>query len=266
MPIYCPITFPRLSEVDMREIDFAVIGHAFATHRKLGRLCDESVYQGELLSRLQNAGMEAAVEIPVTLSHREFSIRLELDLVVDQKVIYELKTVAALSAAHEAQLLGYLFMTNSTRGKLVNFRTQSVETRFVNTTLDDTERRRFSFDLSKYSGDDRLAVLIRELVDDWGTGLNASLYRRAILRCLSSEAQPERMLPMRSGAHSIGNQRFHLLDSESALGVTTFSDPNAANVIDFQKLLAASPLRQLHWLNITHHQITLSTIRSDRKM
>jgi len=250
----------------MRTIDYQVMGNAFATHRRLGRLCDESVYQNELLSRLQKAGMEAAIEIPVTLSHRAFSIRLALDLVVHQKVIYELKTVAALSAAHEAQLLGYLFMTNSTRGKLVNFRTQSVESRFVNTTLDDTERRRFTLNLSKYSGEDRLAVLVRELVDDWGTGLDASLYRRAILRCLSSEAEPERMLPMRSGEHAIGNQRFHLLDRETALGVTTFSDPNPANIEDFRMLVAASPLRQIHWLNVTHHQITLSTIRSGRKM
>lgn len=266
MPIHCPITFPRLTEDDMRAIDYPVMGHAFATHSQLGRLCDESVYQRELLRRLQIAGMEAAIEIPVTISHRQFSIRLEMDLVVQQKVIYELKTAAALTSAHEAQLLGYLFMTNSTRGKLINFRPQSVESRFVNTTLDDAERRRFTLDLSKYSGDDRLAVLIRELVEDWGTGLDASLYRRAILRCLSSEAEPERMLPMRSGEHSIGNQRFHLLDSETALGVTTFSDPNPANIEDFQKLLSASLLRKLHWANITHHQVTLSTIRSDRKM
>ena len=45
MPIHCPITFPRLSEDDMRAIDYAVMGHAFATHTQLGRLCDESVYQ-----------------------------------------------------------------------------------------------------------------------------------------------------------------------------------------------------------------------------
>ena len=266
MPIYCPITFPRLSEDDMRTIDYQVMGHAFATHRKLGRLCDESVYQGELLSRLQNAGMEAAIEIPVTLSHRAFSIGRALDLVVHQKAIYELKTVATLSASHEGQLLGYLFMTNSTRGKLVNFRTPSVQSRFVNTTLDDAERRRFTLDISEYSGDNRLAVMIRELVEDWGTGLDASLYRRAILHCLSSEAEPERMLPMRSGEHSIGNQRFHLLDPETALGVTTFAQPTAENVQEFVKLISSSPLCKLQWLNITLHHVTLSTIRSDRKI
>jgi GxxExxY protein len=242
------------------------MGHAFATHTQLGRLCDESVYQRELLRRLEMAGVEAAIEIPVTLSHRQFSTQLSLDLVVERKVIYELKTAAALSRAHEGQLLGYLFLTNSTRGKLVNFRTPSVESRFVNTTLDDVERRRFTLDVSKYSGDDSLAVLIRELVEDWGTGLYASLYRRAILACCGSRVEPEQMLPMVSGGHSIGNQRFHLLGDSTALGVTTFSKPSAENIQDFQKLIAASPLRQLHWVNITHHQVTLSTIGNDRKI
>jgi GxxExxY protein len=266
MPIHCPISFPRLSEDDMRAIDYAVMGHAFATHRKLGRMCDESVYQRELLRRLQNVGMEASIEIPITLSHREFSTRLELDLVVDQRVIYELKTLATLSAAHQAQLLGYIFLTNSTRGKLINFRLQSVQSRFVNTTFSDAERRRYTLQRSQFAGDDRLIALVRELIDDWGTGLNASLYRRAILQCLSDESIAERMLPMRSGERPIGNQRFHLLDQETALGVTTFPDPHDANIEDFRKLLTASPLSQLHWLNITHRQVSLCTVRSDRKI
>lgn len=116
MPTDCPITFPKLSDDEMRTIDYAVMGHAFATHPGLGRLCDESVYQHELLQRLQTAGIEAAIEIPVTLSHRDFSIRRALDLVVQQRVIYELKTVSALSLAHKAQVLEYLFLTNATRG------------------------------------------------------------------------------------------------------------------------------------------------------
>jgi hypothetical protein len=157
-------------------------------------------------------------------------------------------------------------MTNSTRGKLINFRPQSVQSRFVNTTLDDTERRRYVLNLSKISGKDRLVVLIRELIDDWGTGLDASVYRRAILHCLSEEVVPERMLPMRCDERAIGNQRFQLLDRETALGVTTFHDPNAANIEDFRKLLAASPLRQFHWINVARHHVNVCTTRHDRKI
>ncbi|MFO7901149.1 MAG: hypothetical protein ACQESR_05075 [Planctomycetota bacterium] len=115
-------------------------------------------------------------------------------------------------------------------------------------------------------GDESLVILIRDLVADWGTGLHPSLYRRAIVDCLGTEAEPEHMLPMMSGDHSIGNQRFHLLDSETAIGVTSFSELTAENLQDFQKLTAASPLRQLHWLNIALHQLTLCTLANDRKL
>jgi hypothetical protein len=43
MPVSCAITFPRLSEAEMRDIDYRVMGHAFEIHRELGCLCDESV-------------------------------------------------------------------------------------------------------------------------------------------------------------------------------------------------------------------------------
>jgi GxxExxY protein len=264
MPTICPITFPRLSDDEMRPIDYQVMGHAFATHCKLGRLCDESVYQRELLSRLHSDGIEAAIEVPVNLSHGRFSIDLALDLVVDQKVIYELKTAAGLSSSHAAQLIGYLYLTNTTRGKLINFRPPSVESRFVNTTLDNVERRRFTIDVSKYDGNHDHPAFVRELIEDWGTGLDSSLYWRAILTGLGSEVESERMLPMVSNGHAIGNQRFHLLDSETALGVTTFSTTTTENEQDFSKLISLSPLRRLHWVNITHHHVTLSTIHSSR--
>ncbi len=248
----------------MREIDYTVMGHAFATHSNLGRLCDESVYQHELFARLHEAGIQAALKVPITLAHRQFFIRLELDLVVSEKVIYELKTAAKINSAHLAQLLGYLFATNSTRGKLINFRPQSIEARFVNTTLDDAGRRRFLLSRDQFFGADRLAVLIHELIEDWGTGLDASLYRRAILGCYSADIVNDQMLPMSSDDRPIGNQRFHLLDHETALSVTTFADPNSRNLEDFRKLLAHSPLSQLHWLNVSRDHVQLCTIRNDR--
>jgi hypothetical protein len=44
MPMHAPISVPRLSEAEMREIDYPVMAQAFATHRELGRLCDEGIY------------------------------------------------------------------------------------------------------------------------------------------------------------------------------------------------------------------------------
>ncbi len=266
MPIYCPIAIPRITDNDMRAIDFRVMEHVFATHNELGRLADETVYHQKLLKRLRANGLESSAEVPIHLEFRGFSKPLAMDLVVEEKVIYELKAVAALLPVHESQLLEYMFMTNSTHGKLVNFRTRSVESRYVNTTYTISERRQFALDVTKYKGDHALPALIQELVSDWGTGLNASLYRQALLHCYSTEATPERKLPMISAGQSIGNQRFHLLNADSAIGVTTFKKVEQNNLTDFQRLLAASPLRRLHWLNITHRQVTLTTVMNDRNI
>lgn len=263
VPIYCPIEFPRIDEDEMRTIDYAVMAQVFATQNELGPLADEAVYQSRLQQLLEKSGMEALTEVPIKLSFREFSTSLSMDLVIDNAAIYELKTVGGLLSAHESQLLGYLYLTNATHGKLVNFRTASVESRFVNSTMSTTERQQFEFADSKYSGDKCLAELICDLIADWGTGLNASLYRRAILYCYCGVETNEQQLPMTSSGQRIGNQRFHLLDSVTAIGVTTFREPTRENHFAFRKLLAASPLNHFHWLNVTHHKVTLTTISKD---
>ncbi len=266
MPIHCPFDFPRLSEDEMRTVDFSVMRHAFDTHNELGRLCDESVYHLELVRRLLVAGIESSLEVPITLSFRDFSIGRSLDLVIAKAAIYELKAVSELMRSHEGQLLEYLYLTNSTRGKLVNFRTKSVESRFVNTTFDRIERQTFQFDEQDYSGESFLPTLVRELVADWGTGLSASLYRRAILGCIPNRAECEQLLPMVSGGQLIGNQRFHLLAPDTALGLTTYTKLLPQNKHEFEKLILASPLKRLQWVNIYHHQVTMVTIESDRKI
>ena len=140
MPIHCPVALPRLTADEMRAIDYEVMSHVFATHKSLGCLCDESVYQGHLEHLLSSVGIQAECEVPVTLTFRAFVKHLYLDFVVNRSAIYELKSVARLSDAHVSQLLNYLFLTNASRGKLVNFRPTSVESRFINSTMNDSER------------------------------------------------------------------------------------------------------------------------------
>lgn len=261
MPVSCPIAIPRLSDDEMRAIDYEVMGHAFAAHRELGRLCDESVYQFELIYRLRAAGLHTDREVPITLTFLDFSTTQLMDAVVQGKVIYELKTVVTLSAAHESQLLNYLFLTNATRGKLINFRTASVESRFANTTFDDAQRKRFEVDDAQWNGDESFADLIRSLLDDWGTGLDVSLYTQAMNYCLGGEATVVQELPMQSDGHSLGNQRFHLADSNTAFRITTYPKPNSTHANELAKLIRFSPLRQMYWVNITHHCVTLANIQ-----
>ena len=166
MPIRLPYKLHRITDEAMRLIDYEVMKHAFACHSARGPLCDEAVYQTDLSLRLRNAGLEAETEVPIALSLGSFESVAKIDLLVDRKVIYEINTVERLTAKHEAQCLGYLFMAESTRGKLVNFRRQSVESRFVNTSRTLNERRRFDLQTNEFSGKPLLLEVVRELVQD----------------------------------------------------------------------------------------------------
>ena len=260
MPVHCPIEFPRITDDDMRSIDYAVMAHVFTTHNELGRLADEVVYQEKLVQLLEAAGIKATTEVPIKLSFGDFSTNLAMDLVVEQKAIYELKTVSQLLPTHESQLLSYLFLANATHGKLVNFRAPSVQSKFINTSFSTDERQDFEMILAEYCGKSELVDLIRGLIYDWGTGLNAALYRRALLQCWSSKAETQQLLPMTSSGHQIGRQLFHLLNADTALSVTNFKEPEKDSFTALKKLLAASPLKRIQWLNITHRKVTLSTI------
>src|SRR5687767_8149877 len=106
MPITTPISLPRLTEKEMRELDYEIMSHVFAAQRDLGWICDETVYKADLASRLIAAHLKPVRrEVPVRVSFQSFTKTYELDLVVADRTIYELKTVTALAPSHEAQLL-----------------------------------------------------------------------------------------------------------------------------------------------------------------
>ena len=261
MPIHCPISFPRLTEDEMRPLDFEVMRHVFTTHTALGHLCDESVYQAHLAHLLTAAGFQTECEVPLALTFRTFAKTLYLDLVVNRRAIYELKTVAALAESHVGQLLNYLFLTNAARGKLVNFRPSSVEAKFVNAVLDDAERRRLCVTDTHWRGAAEFRRMIEELVADWGTGLDQSLYTQAVVHCLGGEELVTQQVPMELDGVPLGNQRFHLADAETAFRITTFQEKlSGSHQQQLRKQLAPSPLKKLYWVNIARHEVSLHTI------
>ncbi len=267
MPIECPVRFPRLTEDEMGEIDYRVMSHAFATQNELGQLCDESVYQLSFADRLRAAGFVPQIEVPITLTFREFSTTLSFDLVVDDRVPYELKAVNQLVDEHENQMLNYLLMTNASRGKVVNFRSKSVQSRFVNAPLDAAERRRFDIDSTRWSGDRTFQRLVTELIQDWGTSLDQSNYSQAIVECLGGKDRVIRQLPMELEGRSLGKQRFLLATDNAAFRITTFPD-GAPREYDKQlwKLLRPSPLDCVYWVNVGRHRLNFQTMfRGDRQ-
>lgn len=152
MPITCPIQIPRLGTDEFRELDYGVMKHAFACHKALGRLADETIYQADLAARLVAAGHNVQREVPITASFGSFSKTYYLDMVIDGRAVYEIKTVSGLATEHEAQVLNYLLMVDSGHGKLINFRSGSVESRFINAPISHEERREFAVDDRNWQG------------------------------------------------------------------------------------------------------------------
>ncbi|MBC7855380.1 MAG: GxxExxY protein, partial [Pirellulaceae bacterium] len=181
MPISIPINLKRLDQDEFKQLDYAVMGHAYQCQNALGRLCEEGIYQRDLADRLESAGLgPVRVEFPIQVTHGDFATTYSADLVVADSAIYELKTAAALSGEHKKQLLNYLLLCEQPRGKLVNFRPAGVESQYVNTQLTLEKRREFSVDASRWMqlGDrcEKVARLLAELLRDWGGFLETSLY------------------------------------------------------------------------------------------
>ena len=261
MPIHCPLGIKPLSTEEFRSLDYAVMGHMFESQNSLGRLADEQMYQSDVAQRLHTSGMRSHKEIPIELTHETFAKTLFLDLVVSFKGVYELKTVAALHSSHTAQLMTYLYLLDLPRGKLVNFRSPTVESQFVNAPIPRAERVGFSVRDDLFCGDSEFVRLVVDLVRDWGTSLSISIYQQAIVHLLGGQMTVERMLPMTRSGQYLAKQRYHLIDDHTAFELTGFAKPEHQFADQLQRLLNLSPVRRLQWINIGPHHITFETVQ-----
>jgi hypothetical protein len=214
---------------------------------------------------MQQNGFQVQREVEVRLSHGSFTKSVYLDLVVNESAVYELKAAKAISQAHVGQLLTYLYLLDLERGKVLNFATQKVECKFVNAALGHGERHRFSVDAAAYCGPERLRQSIMELVDDWGTCLSVGLYLEAIVHLMGGAESVEAMVRMKCDGADIGNQRFYLASPDEAFQVTAIYQPDIEFESHLERLLNASPLSRLHWINVERHRLHLVTIDRSRR-
>ena len=101
----------------------AVIGAAIAVHRELGPGLLESAYSACLQYELLHRGIRFEAEKPIPVRYKDVQIdcAYRLDLLVEDSVVVELKSVDRLERLHDAQLLSYLRLTECHVGLLINF-------------------------------------------------------------------------------------------------------------------------------------------------
>ena len=99
-----------------------IIGCAFEVHNRMGCGFVERVYEKCLMIELGKAGLKAAAQEPISVSYEGQSVgEFVADIVVEDTVILELKSVKTIVEAHEVQLVNYLTATGKPVGLLLNF-------------------------------------------------------------------------------------------------------------------------------------------------
>lgn len=104
-------------------LSYKVIGCAMEVYNTLGPGLLESAYEKALLHKLQINGLSATSQVPIEMSYKGINLGegLRLDILIEDSLIVELKSVEELKPIHYKQLLTYLKLTNKHTGLLIKF-------------------------------------------------------------------------------------------------------------------------------------------------
>ena len=118
-----------MNEYKYSEITEKIIAAAYTVHNQLGYGFVEKVYKNSLLIELTNSTLNCRAEVPMQVFYRNRLVgEFCADIVVDDKVVVEIKAVGKIDPAHEVQLVNYLKASGISVGLLINFG-KSVEIR-----------------------------------------------------------------------------------------------------------------------------------------
>ena len=111
------------TEHQENDISGKIIGAAIEVHKHLGPGLLESAYEECLCCEMQLRGIEFKRQVPLSLNYKGIVLDCgyRLDLLVEDKVIVELKSIEDLEPIHEAQMLTYLKLRNAWLGLIINF-------------------------------------------------------------------------------------------------------------------------------------------------
>lgn len=113
----------KVSKMDENDLSKLILDAAYKVHSSLGPGLLESVYEIVLAHELEKQGrsVERQVDIPIQYEDVKFEIGFRADLIVDKKVLVELKSVESLKPIFAKQVLSYLRLANLRLGLLINF-------------------------------------------------------------------------------------------------------------------------------------------------
>jgi GxxExxY protein len=260
------VNIVSLSANEFEKIDYRVMGHAYASQNELGRLCDECAYEADLKERLLADGFRSVqTQVPVTVTHRDFSKMYRLDLIADD-ALYELKAETTLIGEHDTQLLNYMFLLGLGRAKLLNFRPPKTQGKIVATSLTQEQRRRFTAIMERWSDLTPGCAFIRQkmldLLHDWGAFLDLALYQEALVDFLGGGSNVERRVSLHRDKLDLGGQRMLMYTPGVAFRITAFTENQSHIESHLRRLLALTDPKAIQWINLNHSQIEFTTIKT----
>jgi GxxExxY protein len=125
----------------MKDITYDIINCAYEVHNFLGPGLLESVYQKALIYELKSRGFKVECEVPIDIEYKGVNVgeNLRLDILVNEDVVVELKSVENILPVHKKQLLTYLRLLDLPIGLLINFNVAQLRegiTRVVNNYIE----------------------------------------------------------------------------------------------------------------------------------
>ena len=122
------MTTDKEKEYIHKELTEKILSAAFKVHNTLGPGYLESIYQNAMVIELRSFGLKCDIEKLVEIFYNNDKVgEHRLDLVIDDKVIVELKAVSEFHPVHKAQIISYLKATRLKIALLLNFGTEKVE-------------------------------------------------------------------------------------------------------------------------------------------
>jgi GxxExxY protein len=117
-----------MTQESVNELAYKIVGCAIEVYKELGPGLLESIYEFSLSEELKSQGLQVntQVAVPIFYKGKEAPAPLKIDLLVEDTVIVELKSVETLLPIFKAQLLTYLKLTQKPKGLLINFNCQNI--------------------------------------------------------------------------------------------------------------------------------------------
>jgi len=111
------------------EISYKIIGAAIEIHKSIGPGLLESAYENALAHDLQEIGFNIRQQVAMPFIYKEVKLEVgyRIDLLVNNKLIIEVKAVESLAPVHYAQLLTYLKLSGIKLGLLINFNSKTLK-------------------------------------------------------------------------------------------------------------------------------------------